>query len=61
MEFKIGDVVELKSGGPPMTVSSIGDRGAVNTVWFTSTNTNAPSGPQHYTFNQAALKKAAAE
>ncbi|MGV1869731.1 YodC family protein [Agrobacterium rosae] len=24
MEFKVGDVVQLKSGGPHMTISSIG-------------------------------------
>lgn len=31
--FKIGDVVQLKSGGPKMTVSAI-DKGKVFTKWF---------------------------
>lgn len=41
MEFKAGDVVQLKSGGPRMTVSMVGDYtrsgGPVNgvlCVWF---------------------------
>ncbi len=33
MEFKIGDVVQLKSGGPRMTVEVI-DEGLVDCVWF---------------------------
>lgn len=37
--FKIGDVVQLKSGGPEMTVEDIGDYGkgagkGVSCVWF---------------------------
>lgn len=34
MEFKIGDVVQLKSGGPLMTVSSVGEKSTVNCYWF---------------------------
>jgi uncharacterized protein YodC (DUF2158 family) len=34
MEFKIGDIVQLKSGGPEMTVTGIGDEGLVYCVWF---------------------------
>ena len=34
MNFKIGDVVQLKSGGPDMTVTQIGNDGlGAPTVW----------------------------
>jgi uncharacterized protein YodC (DUF2158 family) len=42
MEFKPGDVVKLKSGGPKMTIEKIGPRSSDNTevvascVWFTA-------------------------
>ena len=32
--FQIGDVVMLKSGGPTLTVSEVGDDGQVICVWF---------------------------
>lgn len=32
-EIKEGDVVMLKSGGPDMTVTSIGDQYGTRTVW----------------------------
>lgn len=34
--FKIGDIVQLKSGGPKMTVTHIptGDKDIVHTSWF---------------------------
>jgi uncharacterized protein YodC (DUF2158 family) len=31
--FKPGDIVNLKSSGPDMTVASVGD-GIVNCIWF---------------------------
>ena len=35
-EFKIGDTVKLKSGGPPMTVNSITEEtGEIYCQWFT--------------------------
>ena len=38
MAFKVGDIVQLRSGGPIMTVSSFGQGGdakpRVNCVWF---------------------------
>lgn len=33
MDFRVGDVVQLKSGGPQMTVQSVGPA-AVVVVWF---------------------------
>lgn len=35
-EFSPGDVVQLKSGGPLMTVINIADGGAVWCMWFPS-------------------------
>jgi len=40
MDFKVGDVVVLKSGGPNMTIEKIGPRNSTNAenvihcVWF---------------------------
>lgn len=43
MKFKVGDVVQLKSGGPEMTIKAIGayDTGQeyVKCVWFIGTET----------------------
>ena len=33
-KFKIGDVVVLNSGGPPMTISNVVDSEKVECVWF---------------------------
>jgi uncharacterized protein YodC (DUF2158 family) len=33
-ELKIGDVVQLNSGGPKMTVAGLQSDGAVRCVWF---------------------------
>jgi uncharacterized protein YodC (DUF2158 family) len=34
-EFKVGDIVMLKSGGPKMTVSDLLDSGlTIRTTWF---------------------------
>ena len=34
MSFQIGEVVQLKSGGPKMTVSETNDAGMVMCTWF---------------------------
>ena len=32
--FKIGDIVQLKSGGPKMTVTNHGSKGEIYCSWF---------------------------
>lgn len=34
MQFNLGDVVMLKSGGPNMTVSMVTDDGYITCVWY---------------------------
>jgi uncharacterized protein YodC (DUF2158 family) len=36
MKFKVGDIVQLKSGGPLMTIESAQDDGTYWCVWFSS-------------------------
>jgi uncharacterized protein YodC (DUF2158 family) len=44
-EIKEGDVVQLKSGGPSMTVSSVGkDNGGTLTAWCQWFEKNKPQG-----------------
>ena len=33
-KFKVGDVVQLKSGGPTMTVTNVAGTDAVSCTWF---------------------------
>ncbi|WP_374527784.1 YodC family protein [Acinetobacter sp.] len=49
--YKIGDVVQLKSGGPTMTVSETNDAGMVLCTWF-----DAHSELQEQAFNQELIK-----
>ena len=54
--FKLGDVVQLKSGGPKMTVTSVGkdDKGndVIWTVWFDSAEKESHG---HYPANAVTL------
>jgi uncharacterized protein YodC (DUF2158 family) len=51
--FKVGDIVQLKSGGPKMTVTSIGNGSdMVECTWFGDDNK-----PQYDTFPATALLK----
>ena len=34
LEFKVGDVVKLKSGGPKMTITNISPKNEVSCSWF---------------------------
>ena len=44
--FKIGDVVQLKSGGPKMTVTSISeDQGTLIAIWFEGTKKESEAFP----------------
>ena len=51
-ELKKGDLVELKSGGPEMTINQINDA-SVTCVWFDGTNR------QEAVFDVAALERVA--
>lgn len=58
-EIKKGDRVELKSGGPIMTVEDVGDfsgslgaKDGVKCVWFDAKNNN----PMEKVFDRAVLK-----
>lgn len=49
--FQLGDVVVLKSGGPQMTVSAVGEsnttgQGLVWCVWFEKSDKHSDSFPQ---------------
>jgi uncharacterized protein YodC (DUF2158 family) len=58
MEFKIGDVVILKSGGPRMTIQNIGEylsifhKQALSCIWFEGAKKNEdifhPDSVEHY-------------
>jgi uncharacterized protein YodC (DUF2158 family) len=47
MAFKIGDIVQLKSGGPKMTVITAADsNGRVYTSWFAGAKNERNSFPE---------------
>jgi len=58
-QFKIGDVVQLASGGPKMTVTDVGNDGfgkpTVWCAWFVSTKDGGLK-EENSTFPPAALK-----
>jgi len=43
-KFKIGDIVQLKSGGPKMTVTQVLER-VVHTAWFAGSKKEAGAFP----------------
>jgi uncharacterized protein YodC (DUF2158 family) len=45
-KFKVGDVVELKSGGPRMTVQSVEEDGTTRCLWFVANELKSGSFPQ---------------
>lgn len=51
MHFQVGDVVQLKSGGPDMTIENFTDGGSALCVWFDGTERKSG------TFNPRALMK----
>ncbi len=50
MSFKIGDMAQLKSGGPIMTVSYDYGDGTVEATWFVNNE------PKSHTFKHEVLK-----
>jgi uncharacterized protein YodC (DUF2158 family) len=48
--MKSGDTVRLKSGGPKMTVTTVGNDGKVYCTWFDNTD------PKHGVFPPATLE-----
>jgi uncharacterized protein YodC (DUF2158 family) len=56
MEFKEGDIVALKSGGPPMTIESL-EKYATGSIYAFCTWFDA-SGKHTEQFNTMALEKA---
>ncbi len=50
-EFRLGDVVKLKSGGLPMTVAQVNDEDHVSCVWWVPT----AGVYDHGSFNKTAL------
>ena len=53
--LKIGDVVQLKSGGPRMTVTHEMPGGALNCVWFDGDNY------KNYTFKPEQYRESASK
>lgn len=53
-QLVVGDVVRLKSGGPVMTVTTVGERYGTPTIWCTWFD---QKGNQTGTFPPAALRK----
>ena len=53
-QFKLGDLVQLKSGSPVMTINKLADsaqNNGVECVWFDNTN----AGPYYATFLKSTL------
>ena len=54
-DWKPGDVVQLKSGGPKMTVESINEDGSCDCVWI---DEKADSEARSYAYFPEVLRKA---
>lgn len=55
--FKEGDIVKLKSGGPPMTIEmATGDGLAAKCMWFAPNGEGGWTGPYRETFYQRFLR-----
>jgi len=50
-QLKVGDVVQLKSGGPHMTIDEVRKDGDVRCVWFSGDK------PEHAVFKPDVLTK----
>ncbi len=50
--FKVGDKVQLKSGGPVMTVHSLHDDGRIFCIWFSDKGND----PKSYSFQPETLQ-----
>ena len=48
MQFKVGDVVQLKSGGPHMTVVTVGNDGHIHVVWFNQDSSKFDVSRHHF-------------
>lgn len=57
MDFKPGDILQLKSGGPTMTVTSA-EGTDVHCAWFLGGgNASGVTGPHYATFPAAAVQR----
>ena len=57
-KFKAGDLVELRSGGPVMTVERVSESFEMDDVWSYGCTWFAGDKHQHSSFTEAALKGA---
>ena len=54
--FRIGDIVQLKSGGPPMTIDCISGPPLVRQIKCTWYDPDSANGVSTYTFREPMLK-----
>lgn len=54
--IEIGDVVMLRSGGLPMTVSNVCDCGSISTIWFEGGDEAGWFGPYEGDFDEFLLE-----
>lgn len=56
-DLQVGDIVELRSGGPAMTVEIVSEQQGIGCVWFLAESLGHGA-PQRASFPANALKKA---